>query len=252
VNNNIYASGEYIRNNPTLDVEDVPWKLSKIIPLANAFADQCCSTKVKILDVGGGAGLLLKGISDFLGTKKMHVEKYALDLSREMLEMQKKNNADIVLLIENSIENTSFRDKEFDLVLMVDVLEHVPDVASALRELRRIAKYVIYKVPIENNLYYNGLNLLKRGGLRRDILQKVGHVNFFSCRTIEKQMRSTGVIVACNFTNVFEFLLSAGYHRGTTMKEKVVFTTAKYIFRLSPRLCSFLFPDSIACLVQCS
>lgn len=248
---NIYTSGEYISRNPTLDVEDTPWKLSKIIPLAEVFAARHNSAKVKILDVGGGAGMVLKGLSDFLATRELEVEKYALDLSREMLEIQKRNNPDIVLLSQESIESTSFKDKEFDLVLMVDVLEHIPDLSAALKELRRIAKYVIYKVPIENNLYYNILNLIKLGGLRRDIFQQVGHVHFFSYGMVMQQLRSTGEIVRCDFSNVFEFQLSAGYHRGTNIKEKVVFTAAKYIFELSPRFCSSLFPDSIACLVQC-
>ena len=62
--NNIYTSGEYIRNNPTLDVEDTPWKLRKLIPLIDKFIIIFSQHEVKLLDVGGGAGLLLKEISN--------------------------------------------------------------------------------------------------------------------------------------------------------------------------------------------
>jgi SAM-dependent methyltransferase len=248
---NMYTSGTYIDNNPTLDAEDVPWKITKLIPLVDLFMQRSRSSKVGILDVGGGAGLYLKGISDYVRANNITVIKYALDLSGEMLRRQKEHNPDLASVFECSIERTPFKDKEFDLVLMIDVLEHIPDAPAALGELGRIAKYVIFKVPMENNLYYNMLNLVKMGGLKRDIFRKVGHLNFYSYRTFKKQIGCIGDIVQCDFTNVFEFWLSARYHRGTNLKEKMVFTAAKYIFKLSPRLCSYLFPDSIACLVQC-
>ena len=248
---NMYSSGTYIRNNPTLDAEDMPWKISKILPIVDIFLRQTSATKVKILDVGGGAGLYLKEISDHLRAKKIAADKYALDLSGEMLRIQRENNPDMKGIVECSIEQTPFKDKEFDLVLVIDVLEHIPNVAAALKEIRRISGHVIYKVPLENNLYYNILNIMKRGGLRRDIFQKVGHVHFFSPGKLKKQLSCTGEMVCCNYTNVFEWCLSEDYHRGTNWKEKMVFTLANYVFKISPGLCSRLFPDSIACLVQC-
>src|SRR4030042_1863105 len=139
--NNMYVSGEYIRRNPTLDVEDTQWKLTKTFPFIDKWLHEIPSTRVKVLDVGGGAGLFLKGISEYLTAKNIRVEQYALDLSREMLEIQKRNNPDIKEIFEGSIEKTSFDDKEVDLVLMIDVIEHVPDAGAALKELRRISKY---------------------------------------------------------------------------------------------------------------
>ncbi|NJD54801.1 MAG: class I SAM-dependent methyltransferase [Nitrospirae bacterium] len=248
---NMYASGAYIANNPTLDAEDVPWKITKLVPLVDLFLQRSGHAGVRILDVGGGAGLYLKEISDHIRASNITVEKHAVDLSVEMLRRQQENNPDLESVVEGSIEKTLFRDKEFDLVLMVDVLEHVSDVPAALRELKRIAKYVIFKVPMENNLYYNLLNLIKMGGLRRDIFRKVGHLNFYSFGTLRRQLESIGAMVRCDFTNVFEFYLSEGYHRKTGLKERMVFSAAAYVFRLSPRLCARLFPDSVACLVQC-
>jgi ubiquinone/menaquinone biosynthesis C-methylase UbiE len=249
---NIYYSGEYIRKNPTLDVEDTPWKLKKIIPLLDKFISQTSLTKVKILDVGGGAGLFLKGISDYLRTKNINVEQYALDLSAEMLQIQKENNADIKSVFVGSIEKTSFKDKEVDLVLMIDVLEHVPDTAAALKELSRISKYVIFKVPLENNLYYNILNLIKLGRLRLDIFQKVGHLHFYTFRKLRRQLEvHLGSILHFSVTNEFSHLLSRGYHRRINIKEKIVFSLGKLTFNISPYLCACLFPDAVVCLVKC-
>ena len=170
--NNMYASGEYIRRNPTLDVEDTQWKLTKTFPFIDKWLREIPSTRVKVLDVRGGAGLFLKGVSGYLTAKNIRVEQYALDLSRKMLEIQKRNNPDIKEIFEGSIEKTSFEDKEIDLVLMIDVIEHVPDAVAALKELRRISKYAIFKVPLENNLYYNVLNLIKKGGAEERYIPK--------------------------------------------------------------------------------
>ncbi|GAI48024.1 unnamed protein product, partial [marine sediment metagenome] len=35
---------------------------------------------------------------------------------------------------------------------MVDVLEHIPNPTAALKELRRISQYIIFKVPLEDCL----------------------------------------------------------------------------------------------------
>jgi SAM-dependent methyltransferase len=248
---NIYTSGEYILKNPTLDVEDTTWKITKLTPLVDEFTNQFSKTKVKILDVGGGAGLFLKGISDYLRSKDIGVEQYALDLSMEMLRMQKENNPDITIF-EGSIEKTSFEDKKMDIVLMIDVLEHIPNAVKALKELRRISEYVIFKVPLENNIYYNFLNLIKAGGLRKDICEKVGHVNFYNFRNLKKQITShAGKILSYSFTNVFEYYLSHDYYRQIDTKERILYTLGKMTFGISPEACSRLFTDFVVCLVKC-
>ncbi len=252
MNDNIYTSGEYIRNNPTLDVEDTTWKLEKILPALNNFIKDYRVKDIKLLDVGGGAGLILKGVSDYLKEKDINVEKYALDPSKEMLLRQKENNPDLEAVCEGSIERTPFKNKEFDLVLMVDVLEHVPDTTAALRELSRISKYVIFKVPLEDNIYYNMLNFIKRGGLRRYIINKVGHINSYNVVRLRDEISAhTGQILCYSFANVFSYYLSESYHKELLTREKILYTLGKMTFSLPPLLCSRLFPDFIVCLVKC-
>lgn len=248
----IYTSGKYIRENPTLDIEDSPWKLRLLKPALERLLQETGAKELRILDVGGGGGLILKGVAEFLGEKKIRTVKYALDLSEEMLEIQRQNNPEMAAGIRCGIEKTPFGSKEMDLVLMIDVLEHIPDPAAALEELRRIANYVIFKVPMENNLFYNTLNILKRGGLRRDIFQKVGHVQSYNSGILKAQIRRyAGEILYFRFSNEFGNMLSAGYHRKLTMKEKVVFTIANAVYSVSPLLCSRLFPDSAVSLIKC-
>ena len=252
MHNDIYTTGEYILNNPTLDIEDTPWKLEKIFPALDNFIQDDVAKEIKLLDVGGGAGLILKGVSDYLREENIEVKKYALDLSMEMLQRQKDNNPDLEAVYKGNIERTPFNNKEFDLVLMVDVLEHVPDTSAALKELSRISKYVIFKVPLEDNIYYNMLNFIKRGGLRRYIINKTGHINSYNFVRLRDEISAhTGQILCYSFTNVFSYYLSESYHKELLAREKILYTLGKMTFSASPFLCSCIFPDFVLCLVKC-
>lgn len=52
-------------------------------------------------------------------------------------------------MIIGDIQNLPFQDKSFDFVIASHVLEHVPDVAQACRELQRIAKSGYIELPYE-------------------------------------------------------------------------------------------------------
>src|SRR6266568_1789247 len=124
----LYLSGAYLRNNPTLHSEDSAWKAKIIYPFLDRVVALRDAPQLKVLDVGGGAGLLLRMIGDYLTHKHgRSVAKCALEYSTQMLEVQKANNPDLTCAQQGSIEKTAFREKEFDLVLLIDVLEHLPD-----------------------------------------------------------------------------------------------------------------------------
>jgi len=62
----LYQTDEYIVNNPSLHEEDSPWKISKIIPLIDKLSSQLNKDEINLLDVGGGAGLILNATSTYI------------------------------------------------------------------------------------------------------------------------------------------------------------------------------------------
>jgi 2-polyprenyl-3-methyl-5-hydroxy-6-metoxy-1,4-benzoquinol methylase len=158
-----YTEDEYINRNPELHSEDSEWKISKIIHLIDILMldfDKSRKT-LTILDIGGGKGLILREISKYLQSKyKVKAKKEVMDLSPGMLDEQKKTNPDIVKSLNESVVNTSLNDKSVDLALMIDVLEHIPHPEKALIELKRISKFVIFKVPLEDTFIINTINEL--------------------------------------------------------------------------------------------
>ncbi|AQQ09979.1 bifunctional 3-demethylubiquinone-9 3-methyltransferase/ 2-octaprenyl-6-hydroxy phenol methylase [Sedimentisphaera cyanobacteriorum] len=53
-------------------------------------------------------------------------------------------------IVKENVENLSFDDSSFDIVICLQVLEHVPDPVKAMKELKRVArKQLIITVPNE-------------------------------------------------------------------------------------------------------
>jgi SAM-dependent methyltransferase len=84
-----------------------------------------------------------------------------------------------------------FPDASFDLVLAIEVLEHVPDPELALRELRRVSRQdLVVSVPRER--IWSVANLA-RGKYIRDLGNTPGHINHWG-------KRAFAALVARHFT----------------------------------------------------
>ncbi|MBT9151781.1 MAG: Ubiquinone/menaquinone biosynthesis C-methyltransferase UbiE [candidate division WS2 bacterium] len=251
---NFYISDEYIAKNPSLHVEDSPWKVSKIIPLIDIFIEHSNKDEINLLDVGGGAGLILNAISVYIEKNhKMTVNRFALDLSPGMLKIQKERNPNLKKTLNEDICKTSLADKEIDLTLAIDLLEHVPNPTEALEELKRISKFVIFKVPLEDNLLCRTWNFIRRGKPRQHAIETVGHINVYRYSKLKYEIeKHTGHVLDYYFTNVFDYLRKSEYYnKEMKIRNKLINFVAVNLFKLSPKLCSLIFCDFVMILVKC-
>lgn len=250
----LYQTNEYIIKNPSLHVEDSHWKVSKIIPLINKFLGYIDKDEINLLDVGGGAGLILKTVSQFIEKKdSIIVNKFALDLSPSMLEIQKKINPDFKKALNEDIRKTSLGNKDIDLTLMIDILEHVPTPTKALEEIKRISNFVIFKVPLDDNLSVRTWNFINKGKPRHRKINVQGHINIYNFSKLKYQIdKHNGRVLDFNFSNVFEYFRQSKYHRNNmNLGNKIVNILGTCMFRLSPNFCSHIFHDFVIVLVKC-
>ena len=63
---NLYLDKEYIRRFPALHEEDSLWKVSKILSLIDEVLSRFDKTEINMLDVGGGAGVILSAVSTYI------------------------------------------------------------------------------------------------------------------------------------------------------------------------------------------
>ena len=100
-----------------------------------------------LLDVGCGNGLFLKHISD--GPERLYKRLCGTDRSRAALEFVQNEH------IRASIDALPFKNKEFDAVSCLEVIEHLNQKTyiNALNELSRIARrYILVSVPFNQDL----------------------------------------------------------------------------------------------------
>ena len=84
----------------------------------------------RVLEVGCGTGLSLRRLSEIASQAK------GIDLSEGMVSKAKERGLDVQL---GSATAIPFEANSFDVVCSFKVLAHVPDIATALREMVRVA-----------------------------------------------------------------------------------------------------------------
>ncbi|MGC9003398.1 MAG: class I SAM-dependent methyltransferase [bacterium] len=84
----------------------------------------------KVLDVGCGTGGNLSLFNGFV---------VGVDVSMKALSLARRRKKDALLCLGQA-ENLPFKDNSFDLVLALDLLEHLPDDMKGLSEMHRVLK----------------------------------------------------------------------------------------------------------------
>lgn len=143
---------------------------------------------IRILEVGCGPGESSRRILSFL--KKQHFE--ASEYDPRLVSKLKETNPEFQV-IEESVYDLKREDNSFDLVIMLEVLEHLDDVEKALSELFRVSrKYVLLSVPMEP--IWRILNLIRLKYVM-DFGNTPGHINHFTPTKLKKVISKFGKVV---------------------------------------------------------
>jgi len=129
-----------------------------------------------VLDAGCGEGETLLRLDSFprRGTTAIDLSEQAVRHVRERVPWAEASVA--------SVTDLPFDDASFDLVLCLEVLEHLPEPEAALAELARVSRGdVIVSVPHEP---WFRLGSLLRGKYLRGLGNHPEHVNHWNRRTL--------------------------------------------------------------------
>lgn len=130
----------------------------------------------KAIELGCGAGFSTQRIRDFLPAK---VDLMASEFVDHLIPDAKKMNPKIKV-IQESVYELTHKDNTFDLVFLLEVMEHLDYPDKALEEIKRVIKpggYLIIGVPREP--LWRGLNMA-RGKYLKDFGNTIGHLNHWS------------------------------------------------------------------------
>jgi ubiquinone/menaquinone biosynthesis C-methylase UbiE len=126
----------------------------------------------KTLEIGAGLG-------EHLGYEKLNEQEYTvIELREELANEIKRKYPNIAVLIGDCQEKISSNDDYYDRILGIHVLEHLPNLPAALREIHRILKIkggkFIVVIPCEGGFSY----VLARQISAKRIFQKRYHQSY--------------------------------------------------------------------------
>jgi SAM-dependent methyltransferase len=181
----IYRNGEYLRKNPEWHAEESPWKAQQVIRMLRRNNLQPRT----ICDAGCGAGEVLKQLHDHLGDECRFVGYDISPQAFEMCRTKAKERLDFKLADIRREENVFF-----DLVLVLDVIEHLEDYFSFLRDIRQKSHYAMFHIPLDLSAQTVGR---KHGILKRRDLY--AHIHYFTKETALRTLQDVGYQVLDHF-----------------------------------------------------
>jgi 2-polyprenyl-3-methyl-5-hydroxy-6-metoxy-1,4-benzoquinol methylase len=143
----------------------------------------------RLLDIGCAYGFLLRRLeSDF--------ETFGLDVSEHAVEKARSVATQSQLQVHNILEPLPFDHDSFDVVIMTDILEHVPGTAGILAEVARVCRRgaILYITTPNRNLIRSTLYWIP------DRLEH--HTNLLSFAQLGQLLRVAGFETVERFTSI--------------------------------------------------
>lgn len=214
---NIYLDGEYIENNPLYHIGDSPWKAQQILNLLNKHNLQPVAS---VCEVGCGAGEILRQLQSLMPAETIF---YGYEISPQAVALCKRQeNERLSFYCEDLLSKDT---KVFDILLCVDVFEHVEDYMGFLRQLQHKAKYKIFHIPLDMSVQ----TVLRCTPIVR-YRATIGHLHYFMKETALSTLRDTGYdIVDCVYT-------PGSIDRAKSRKAKLAKLPRKIFSLISPDL----------------
>ena len=193
----IYKDGTYKTHNPTWGQEDSQWKSSLILSMLQSHNIK----PDRIAEIGCGAGGVLAAVVDGLPGAS---QAEGWDPSPLAIEMAKARSHDRLRYFNGHLLDT---DKTYDLILCIDVFEHVPDYFGFISALRERAEHFVFHIPLDMNC-----SAILRN-LHADIRESIGHLHYFTRSTALATLKDCGYqILDEHYTQAA--LARLGGHRG--------------------------------------
>jgi len=183
-----YANGAYAKQNPMWHSEDSPWKARQIVRLI----DQNNLQVRTVCEVGCGAGEVLRQLQLSSSTDR---EFWGYEVSPDAYQIcLKKANPRLHFRLGDVITE----DVSFDLLLLIDVVEHVPDYMGFLRSVRAKGRYTILHIPLDISVQ----SVLRVAPILKSRAE-VGHLHYFTKET------ALGTVKDCGY-EVLDWFFTAG------------------------------------------
>lgn len=201
----LYTEGEYLAAQPEWHVEDSPWKADRV---HEALGGRSVTS---VCEVGCGAGAILRELHDRMPAATF----VGYEISPQALELAAPRSSDRLTF---RLQDAAACDEHFDLMLVMDVIEHVPDPIAFLAGLRGKADQVVLHIPLD----LSAQSVLRPGKLleRRS---RVGHIHYYTPETALATVSDAGYrVTATTYTRGFEVCRESTLARLAALPRRVL------------------------------
>jgi ubiquinone/menaquinone biosynthesis C-methylase UbiE len=211
-----YHDGEYLRKNPGWHVEDSAWKANQIIRILARNRIE----PSRVCEVGCGAGETLRCLAEKLPD---HIHYRGFDISHDAVTLARSRAGDRVSFELGDPPESEQTD--FDLVLIIDVVEHVDDYIGFLRKARRFGSHKVLHFPLDLSV-----QSVLRSAPILEMRNRVGHLHYFTKDTVVATLEYAG-------HRVVDWAYTAGaIHRPKSWRARLASLPRRMAFALAPDL----------------
>jgi len=175
---NIYTDGAYLEKNPLWHMDESPFKVKQVLRML----EKNHLKPGTICEVGCGGGEVLRLLQQQMDAACRFV---GYDISPQALELCKGKGNEKLTFVLGDVADT--KDVCHDLILVLDVVEHVEDYFGLMRRIRPKAEWKMFHFPLDISVQA----VLRRRGLltRRELY---GHIQYFTKETALETLKDAG------------------------------------------------------------
>jgi len=181
----LYISGEYLDRHPTWHAEDSAWKAEQIIRMLRRHGIEPAT----VCDVGCGAGEVLRQLQQHVNPS---CELTGYDISPQAFQLcQERVNERLHFKLMDFLQDEG---RHFDLLLLIDLIEHIEDYLAFLRAVKPRGRYKILHIPLELSV-----QAVLRPGRLTAMRREAGHVHHFTRETALHSLQDSGYEIVDSF-----------------------------------------------------
>jgi ubiquinone/menaquinone biosynthesis C-methylase UbiE len=192
----IYTNGEYFIKHPTWHSQDSPWKARHILYIMkrNSISPRT------ICEVGCGVGEILRQLQSSM-SPECEFDGFEISPQAHSQCLKKANNK-----LRFHLGDFFKTKTHFDLILLIDLIEHLEDYYGFLKKIRPRSDYKILHIPLELCVH----SMLKPITLQIRY-DNAGHLHHFTKETALRSLEHCGYkIVDWFYTHTFIDLRKRG------------------------------------------
>ena len=211
----IYNDQTYLRVNPTWGAEDAPFKAGLILDLLRRQPLELST----VAEVGCGSGEVLAVLARQLPET---VTFTGYDVSADALSLAEPKSGPRLQFERRDVVTSGPR-RHFDLVLVLDVLEHVENYFALLDAVEAMSRWTIFHIPLDLSVWS-----LFREQILLESKARVGHIHNFTEAFILDVLKDHGFRVVDKIYTEPSFL-------EITPKQRFVNAIRKALFAINQR-----------------